>query len=59
VDVLNLPNRDVVQEISDEFNSTPTVISKMKMDPHLNPFKGHLVVKDGHYGGLYLWTRNK
>jgi hypothetical protein len=49
----------VVQEISDEFNSTPTVISKMKMDPHLNPFKGHLVVKDGHYGGLYLWTRNK
>lgn len=59
VDVLNLPDRDVVKEISEEFNSMPTVISRMKMDPHLNTFKGHLTVKDGFYGGLYLWTRNK
>ena len=59
VDVLNLPDRDVVEEISNEFNSLPTVVSRMKMDPHLNPFKGNLIVKDGHYGGLYLWTRLK
>lgn len=59
VDVLNLPDRDVVKEISYEFSSMPTVISRMKMDPHLNPFKGHLTVRDGHYGGLYLWTRYK
>jgi hypothetical protein len=59
VDVLNLPDRDVVKEISYEFSSVPTVISRMKMDPHLNTFKGHLTVKDGYYGGLYLWTRYK
>lgn len=59
VDVLNLPDRDVVNEISTEFNSLPTVVSKMKMDPHLNHFKDHLTVKDGYYGGLYLWTRCK
>lgn len=59
VDVLNLSDRDVVQEISDELGSTPTVISKMKMDAHLNPFKDHLTVKDGNYGGLYMWIRSK
>jgi SAM-dependent methyltransferase len=59
VDVLNLPDRDVVNEISHEFNSSPIVISKMKMDPHLNPFRDKLIVKDGHYGGLYLWTRQQ
>lgn len=57
VDVLNLPDKDVVKEISYEFRSVPVPISKMKMDPHLNPFKDHLVVKDGSYGGLYMWTR--
>lgn len=59
VDVLNLPNRDVVQEISDEMGSTPISISKMKMDAHLDPFRNHLTVKDGYYGGLYKWIRNK
>jgi len=59
VDVLNLPDRDVVKEISYEFNSIPTIVSRMKMDLHLDHFKGHLTVKDGHYGGLYLWTRYK
>ena len=59
VDVLNLPDKDVVQEISEELGSVPTIISKMNMDAHLNPFKDHLSVRNGTYGGLYLWTRVK
>jgi SAM-dependent methyltransferase len=59
LDVLNVPDIDVVKEISKEFDSSPTVISRMKMDSHLNSFKDQLTAIDGYYGGLYLWTRNK
>jgi SAM-dependent methyltransferase len=59
VDVLNLPDRDVVKEISDEFGSNPISIFKMQMDPHLSFFKNHLTLKDGNYGSLCMWIRNK
>jgi len=58
IDVLNLPDKNTVNEISYEFKSIPKVISLMKMDPHLQYFKDHLTVKDGSYGGFYLWTRH-
>jgi hypothetical protein len=59
VDVINLSDRDVVKEISDELGSVPIVVTKMKMNPHLKYFEDQLAVVDGNYGGFYLWTRVK
>jgi len=57
VDILFRPDRDVVKEISDEFDSDPIVLPT-KMPNSI--FKDQLTVNSrGYCGGFYIWTKNK
>lgn len=62
LDVLNLPNRSLVDEITNEIG--PVKYSKLRYladystsQPH--PWMKELTIIDGSYGGLYCWQRLK
>jgi SAM-dependent methyltransferase len=59
VDIRNLPDRNVIQEISEEFGNNP-IIEKLPLSQYLSNVKEQeLVVIDQAVGGFYVWQRCK
>lgn len=62
LDVLFLKNKNVVEEISEEFRSTPKLVTTTNINsPHCSVFDRtqFAVNADGAIGGFYIWTKNK
>lgn len=55
LDIINLPDRDVAEEISEEFKSKPIYIPTKLPN---SKFSDQFTLRDGAMGGFYIWKRN-
>lgn len=60
LDVLDLNDRNMVSEISEEMSSNPTVTLRTVANPLSHPFLNELTISDDNsFGGCYCWQRKK
>jgi SAM-dependent methyltransferase len=57
LDVLNVKDKNVVEEISDELGSHPTYDLRYPSDKH--PFKDEFTFVNSSHGGYYSWVRSR
>jgi len=57
LDVLNIKDRNIVEEISDELGSSPQY--DLKYPPIDHPYINQFNLIDGSHGGYYSWIRNR
>lgn len=59
LDILNIPNRDLILEISEELKSKPNYVLRYLPTNYKHPFIDELTLINNSYGGCYCWTRRK
>jgi len=57
LDVLNLKDKNIVEEISDALGSTP--LYDLRYAPETHPFKNEFTFVNGSHGGLYSWIKSR
>lgn len=58
LDVLNLPDRNVVEEISNELNSEAMLLELHYPHPDNSYIDSNNILSNGSHGGYYAWVKN-